>query len=601
MKKTSRKWARRVRSWWSDYSWITIIILGLIGLALGFVGFQKNGIANQEGRSILDNLYLTLMLISMNSGAVAGPVPWELQVGRFLVPAVTTYTAILAFTAIFIKQTDLIRLWFTRDHTLICGLGRKGFRLAKGFLEESRPVVVVEIDEANEWVENIRDKGAIVIHGDATDPTLLEKIKLKRAHCLISVLGDDGKNAEVAVQAEKLSRRRKAGTLTCIIHIFDTRLWGLIREKELHRNQNDCFRLELFNIFDRGARMMLQSNPPWNNRPQHGPPHILIVGLGKMGHQLVVETARQWQGRERDTQEKIHISVLDLKANQKVDSLNHQYPRLEDVCVLEALEMDILSPSFERVSTHFMIDEQCELNAIYICLDNESFSLKTGLRLNHQLRDQRVPIILRMAESGGLASLLAEEEDAPNAFWNLRIFDLLDQTCTAELLQKGTHEILARNLHAAYLEGLGDHQTEKTQMDARSSWDQLSPFWKEKNRQQADRIPQVLAAAGYRIDPLRDWDAEYFQFAEGGKEEEDEVVLMASVEHELWRQTHFDSGWRVGPEKNLDKKKHPHLVSWEELPASEKRKNKKFIRDLPSILGRAGFQVVKISEEYTEK
>ena len=39
-----------------------------------------------------------------------------------------------------------------------------------------------------------------------------------------------------------------------------------------------------------------------------------------------------------------------------------------------------------------------------------------------------------------------------DTFSNLRIFDLLDQTCTAELLQRGTHEVLARSLHGIYLE-----------------------------------------------------------------------------------------------------------------------------------------------------
>ena len=77
--------------------------------------------------------------------------------------------------------------------------------------------------------------------------------------------------------------------------------------------------------------------------------------------------------------------------------------------------------------------------------------------------------------------------------------------------------------------------------------------------------------------------------------------MMACVEHELWRQTHLDSGWRVGSEKDPEKKTHPHLVSWEKLPASEKRKNKKFIRDLPRILARAGFQITKTRGEVAEK
>ncbi|MFO8035829.1 MAG: NAD-binding protein [Anaerolineales bacterium] len=590
--KTFRK---RIRIWWSDTCWLVLIVLGLTGLFLGFIGFQKYGAAIQEDHTFLDNLFLTLGLISMETGDVSGPVSWELQVARFLVPGVTAYTAILAFTTLFMEQTDRIRLWFIRDHILICGLGRKGFRLAKQFLKQGKAVVIIEKDESNDWVESIRSSGAIVIQGDATDPELLKKVNLNRAKCVISVLGDDGKNAQVAVQADKLSRDRKVGTLTCIIHIFDAKLWGLLREKELHAHHNSHFRLELFNIFDRGARLMLQDNPPWSISPPSDPIRVLIVGLGKMGQRLIVATARGWRMRNPDPRRKIHITGLDLDAEQKCNSLLTNYPQLPEVCILEALEMDILSPAFDRLGAHFTQDHTCDLNLVYVCLDDESFSLQTGLRLNYQLRKYHIPIVLRMAESGGLSMLLAEDESGQDTFGNLRIFDLLDQTCTAEILQRGTHEILARNLHAAYLEGLEKSATSGQREDTRLTWEQLSPSQKERNRQQADRIPTVLAAAGYRIAPLRDWEADLFQFSEGESGDKDEVALMAPVEHELWRQNFIQEGWRWGPEKDPEKKTHPNLVPWEELPPSEREKNGKFIRDLPRILARAGFQIVKIN------
>ncbi len=178
----------------------------------------------RSDRTLLDNLYLTLGLISLNTGAVPPPITWELQVARFLVPAVTAYTAFLAFTTVFIQQTDRVKLWFIQDHAIICGLGRKGFRLANQFLQSGTPVVVIEVDEGNDWIGNIRSAGAIVMIGDAGDPELLEKVNLNRAVSLVSVVGDDGKNAEVAVNAEQLATSRKSGCLTCTIHIFDFQL-----------------------------------------------------------------------------------------------------------------------------------------------------------------------------------------------------------------------------------------------------------------------------------------------------------------------------------------------------------------------------------------
>jgi len=577
-----------LRNLWADYSWFIIILLGSISLVLGYIGFWKNGQAIRAERTILDNLYLTLGLISLNSGAVAPPISWELQTARFLVPAVTAYTAFLAFTTIFIQQTDRVRLWFIQDHVVICGLGRKGYRLANQFLQQRIPVVVIEMDEGNDWIGNIRSAGAIVLHGDSADPELLKKVKLNQASCLISVVGDDGKNAEVAVNAERISRTRKDGCLTCIIHIFDAHLWHLLREKELQTHQNSRFRLELFNIFDRGAHLMVQAHPPWTDRNPDHLPQILVIGLGKMGQRVVLEAARGWQLLDPGPDRKMKITLIDLNAEDKLAALMIQHPPLEKLVVINPLDLDIKAGDFDKVANRFLAGSRCLLDRVYICLDDETFSLQTGLRLNNKLRKYQVPIVMRMAESGGLALLIGNGQPENNGFGNLQIFDLLDQTCTAELLQRGTHEVLARNLHGVYLENSGDDAKD----DALVPWENLSEYLKEKNRQQADRIPLMLATAGYRIAPLRDWDAEELIFKEDGAY--DEVSLMAQLEHDHWCREKTSEGWKYGPEKDSHQKTHPSILPWDELSGSEKEKNKKFIRDLPRLLVRAGFQIEQI-------
>ena len=374
-----------LRNLWADYSWFIIIMLGTLALVLGYIGFWKNSQVLEEGRTFLDNLYLTLGLISLNSGAAPPPISWELQVARFLVPAVTAYTAFLAFTTIFIQQTDRVRLWFIQDHIIICGLGRKGFRLANQFLESGRPVVVIEIDNGNDWIGNIRSAGAVVMNGDASDPELLKKVKLNQASCLISVAGDDGKNAEVAVNAERISQTRKDRCLTCIIHIFDAHLWRLLREKEIQVNKSPRFRLEMFNIFDRGAHLMVQSNLPWTDQCPDRPPHVLVVGLGKMGQQVVLEAARSWQFLDPALDRKMNFTLIDKDAKKKLDALMIQHPRLEKLGKFDPLDIDISAGDFERVAERFIDDSRCQLDQVYICLDNETFCLQTGLRLNDQL------------------------------------------------------------------------------------------------------------------------------------------------------------------------------------------------------------------------
>lgn len=584
-------WKRKLKSWWEDSQWFILAAVGITALGLGYCGFVIHNRLTGAERTILDNLYFTFGLISMNTGAVEGPISWQLQVSRFLVPAVAAYTALLAITALFVQQTDRIRLWFIKDHLIICGLGQKGYRLASQFLQQGRSVAVVEIDADNDWIESIRSAGAVVIQGDATDPELLQKVKVKRASHLVSVLGEDSDNAEVAVQAERLSRSRRTGCLNCKIHIFDSRLWFLLREREFEAWDNDHYRLELINIFKQGAQRMLDSSPLWDPDDVDGDKHLLIIGLGKMGQSLLVESALRWRRNSTANRNKLILSAADLQAKDKIGALEIQFPQLNRTADLNPLTMDVRSPAFHEVLASLRDQTGIFPTRIYICLDNEPLSLHCALTLNQQ-DDRETPIIMRMAEAGGLSQLLKGNAEEQSAYRNLRIFNLQEETLTPDLLLQGTYEILARSLHQSYLEGQGIGTQRESRTPSELPWEQLSPEFRERNRRQADRLPRILAAAGYRIDPLRDWEAETFRFREGPGGA-DEITLMAAAEHALWCRDHRRQGWKYGEARDRDRKRHPKLVDWGQLDEDTREKNKQFLRELPVILARAGFQVVK--------
>lgn len=43
--------------------------------------------------------------------------------------------------------------------------------------------------------------------------------------------------------------------------------------------------------------------------------------------------------------------------------------------------------------------------------------------------------------------------------------------------------------------------------------------------------------------------------------------------HQSWCDTKAEQGWRYGPEKNADKKTHPCLVPYDDLPVEQRRKD----------------------------
>ena len=586
-------WQKRFQQFWRDWRWPLLLVTALLSLALGYVGFAKSAAARGDQLSRTDLLYLTLQLIAMESGMNSRPVTLELEIARLLIPALTAYTALAALALIFREQAQILRLRFVRDHIIIAGLGRKGFLLARHFLELGRKVVVLEADEANPLLEQCRELGAITLIGDASDPDLLRRAAVHRGKFLISICGDDGTNAEVAVQARQLIDHRGKRILTCIIYIVDPKLWSLLRKREIGSVEFSGFRLELFSVFDRGARALLREFPPFDGMRglPSCPPHLLVIGLGGMGESLVVQAARRWWDQHPPANQRLRITVVDREADWKAESLRVRYPQLPKVCDLIPCQMDVHSPAFERAEFLYDADGRCDVEMVYICLDNDSLGLHTGLTLQHRMTEHRIPIVVRMCEDAGLATLLPGRRAGKIAHENLYAFGLLDRTCTMDLVLGGTHEILARAIHDEYVR----HQQERGETAATNPrmipWDELPRHFRESNRRQVDHIGLKLKAVSCDIAPLTDWDAASFRFTP------EEIEIMAEMEHARWAEGLGLDGWTYaeGPQDPAAKT-HPDLLPWEVLPEAEKEKNRNAVREMPGFLARAGFQVYRLQQ-----
>jgi voltage-gated potassium channel Kch len=576
-------WRERVLERWDAYRWFLIAALWGVALGLGYVGFARYFAALGEPRSPFDILYLTLQLFVLESGSAPGPKGWELEVARLLAPAVAAYTAVQTLALIFREQLQLVRVRFLSDHVVICGLGRKGRLLAQGFRERGERVVVIEQDAGNDLIEQCRERGAIVLIGSATSPVLLRKAGICRASYLISVCGDDGVNAEVAVRACELvgDRRRKA--LGCILHIFDSQLCNLLKEREIEAGRIDAFRIEFFNVFDSGARALLNEYPPFGEARRQRP-HLLVVGLGQLGQSLVVHAARGWHARRGAARERLRVTIVDREANRKVESLGLRYPQLGKVCELAACSMDVRWPEFQRAEFLFGRRGRCDVTTVYICLDDDALGLSAALTLRQHVRGERVPIVVRTEQDAGLATLLRGMDGSGDGFEDLHAFGLLNRTCTPDLVLGGTHEIVARAIHEGYVR-YREALDQVPQIDpAVVSWEDLSEEYRESCRRQADHIGMKLKVVGCGIAPLTDWDAELFEFAP------QDVEWMAQMEHERWTDERQRDGWSRGP-RNSVRKTNPNLVSWEELPEEIKELNREMARGLPAFLASVGLQV----------
>lgn len=70
------------------------------------------------------------------------------------------------------------------------------------------------------------------------------------------------------------------------------------------------------------------------------------------------------------------------------------------------------------------------------------------------------------------------------------------------------------------------------------------------------------------------------------------VEQMAKNVHEVWVETRIAQGWTYGSERNDAEKKHPCLVSYEDLPEEEKVYDRNTSIETLKFILKAGFDIV---------
>lgn len=574
-------WRKHLQNTWRNVEWPLIASLGLIALVLGYIGFEKHFDVYGIAHSPLDLLYASLQLFVISAPIETGPIPIELELARYLAMFVAFYTVLTALLVILNEQVQSLRLRMIKDHIVICGLGHKGSHLLTKLNEFGEQVVVIECDENNDMLKTCEEQGIIVLSGDAEEKELLRKAGVHKAKYVVSFCGDDSTNIQVAILSRELAIGRK-NMLTCIVSINDPHVSQVLGGLEMEMEKANFFRLEFFNIFEIGVRTLLKQYPPYNDL--HTNPHILVVGLGDIGENLIVQVARTWRSNHKELVEsgkRICITLIDKDAGSKKVSMCLRYPQLENVCEFAALELDIKSSEFYQSKSLFESQERY-ITSVYICLDEDYLGLPVALMLRKQLKDEKIPIIVQTSQDSGMVTLLEG-----GGFENIHVFGLLDRACGSESVLGGIREALARSFHEEYL----IHQKKKAQKSSINPsnvpWEELPESLKESNRLQADHIGVKLKAIDCGITPLADWDAMFFKFST------EEIELMAKMEHDRWNKERLRDGWKFGAKKNLEGKISPYLVPWDQLSDEIKEYDRIFIRKLPVFLYESGFQIYR--------
>ena len=570
------------------------VLVGSVAVAgtLGFYFFEFG--PNPNVRSLFDAFWWSMVTITTIGYGDVYPV----TVGGRLFALFLMFTGIgllsvstAGFAAYLVRfdQIEQLRTWGIKNHVVISGLGRMGFLLAKAFRKAGHPVLVLERDAANLRIQACRNAGAIVLVANATDPEVLQRARLNHARHLLIVCGDDGTNAAVAAHAHDVvgDRLEKLG---CSVQVADPDLWDLLRSWGLATPPS--MRLAFFNVYDIGARAMLERVPPFALEMPGGPgasesveavPHLVVVGAGRFASQLIVQALRKWRARVGPGGPKLKLTLVDEDAIGRGEELRRRHHGLDEVAHVVTRSLGLKSLEFRRAA--FLFDEQGGPSAtrVYVCVDDESAAVSATLMLLGHLRDRGVPVTVRVDQEEGLALLLREVKKR-EGFEHLEVFGLLEHACHPDLITRGDNEVLARSLHDYYYRSQQVLGIDRTTNPSVVPWDELPLDLRELNRNQADHIAAELDAIGCRIAPLLGIEAEPLALTD------EEVERLAIVEHDRWLAERRAMGWTLGP-RDKDRRTNPNLLPWEQLGEDARTLTREMVRRMPESLGAAGFAV----------
>lgn len=88
-------------------------------------------------------------------------------------------------------------------HTIVCGYGRIGNRIAQEFRSVDQPIVVIDND--SEVTEQMKNNGWLVVDGDAGDDQALIDANIENASRLIAATGSDATNLMISLSARTLN------------------------------------------------------------------------------------------------------------------------------------------------------------------------------------------------------------------------------------------------------------------------------------------------------------------------------------------------------------------------------------------------------------
>jgi Trk K+ transport system NAD-binding subunit len=211
-------WKRYLLANWRDVRvllrqfYVPLLLFVIFVLAGGLLFDLLYTHAEVQDLTYAESAYAIFSMIFFG-GSVPFPREWYLQIFFFVMPIIglgLIVQGIISFGVMLFNKSAREDEWQVaiastyRDHVIVAGIGRLGFRIVQQLLDFGEDVVGVELQPDSEFVQQVLDWRVPIIFGDATHPDVLEQAGVERAIAVITCTESDMTNLDIALAAREI-------------------------------------------------------------------------------------------------------------------------------------------------------------------------------------------------------------------------------------------------------------------------------------------------------------------------------------------------------------------------------------------------------------
>ncbi len=207
---------------------LVLMLIVLIGGALAFRELEP-----EKGHTPQQALYYTWLLV-FGEPPEEFPKSPALQFLFFVIPVLgltIIIEGIVDFALMLRDRRRNERSWCTmmasayKQHLILIGLGRLGFKIYQLLHKLGEQVVVIERSPDNQFLEDVRRNGTPLFIGDARREAILGDANVMAARSIILATTDDLANLEIALDA-----RRANPEICVVLRMFDQNMADKLRD-----------------------------------------------------------------------------------------------------------------------------------------------------------------------------------------------------------------------------------------------------------------------------------------------------------------------------------------------------------------------------------